>query len=144
MKTSSVARRFPQEREKQADRWRWAVAVLVSMAVFLDTVDVSIINVALPNLQRDLQFGGSGRGYDVLCLGCDGSGTTCGLPRGTPGCSSRGGSWSSDCACWHPQVIDAAVAGFSQGCVAKIREEFDGCEASHLVAFRWRLQTVQR
>jgi len=32
------------------------VAVLVSMAVFLDTVDVSIINVALPNLQRDLQL----------------------------------------------------------------------------------------
>lgn len=56
MKTSSVARRFPQEREKQAGKWRWAVAVLVSMAVFLDTVDVSIINVALPNLQRDLQL----------------------------------------------------------------------------------------
>lgn len=56
MKTSSVARSVPEEREKRADRWRWALAVLVSMAVFLDTVDVSIINVALPNLQRDLQL----------------------------------------------------------------------------------------
>ena len=56
MKTSSVARRLPEEQEKRADTWRWAVAVLVSMAVFLDTVDVSIINVALPNLQRDLQL----------------------------------------------------------------------------------------
>src|SRR6266700_314036 len=56
MKASSVARRPPQEREKRADAWRWVVAILVSMAVFLDTVDVSIINVALPNLQRDLQL----------------------------------------------------------------------------------------
>jgi EmrB/QacA subfamily drug resistance transporter len=56
MKVLSVARKLPEEQEKRVDAWRWAVAVLVSMAVFLDTVDVSIINVALPNLQRDLQL----------------------------------------------------------------------------------------
>src|SRR5260370_42348490 len=56
MKASSVARRLPEALEKRGDTWRWVVAVLVSMAVFLDTVDVSIINVALPNLQRDLQL----------------------------------------------------------------------------------------
>jgi MFS family permease len=56
MKVVSVARRLPEEQEKRVDAWRWVVAVLVSMAVFLDTVDVSIINVALPNLQRDLQL----------------------------------------------------------------------------------------
>ena len=55
MKPVSVARRLPEEQEKRVE-WRWMVAVLVSMAVFLDTVDVSIINVALPNLQRDLQL----------------------------------------------------------------------------------------
>jgi EmrB/QacA subfamily drug resistance transporter len=56
MKASSTTRRLPAVQEKQGDTWKWVVAVLVSMAVFLDTVDVSIINVALPNLQRDLQL----------------------------------------------------------------------------------------
>ncbi len=56
MKASPVAMRSPEEQEKRVDVWRWAVAVLVSMAVFLDTVDVSIINVALPNLQWDLHL----------------------------------------------------------------------------------------
>jgi len=56
MNTSSEARILPEEREKRVDARRWTVAALVSMAVFLDTVDVSIINVALPNLQRDLHL----------------------------------------------------------------------------------------
>jgi EmrB/QacA subfamily drug resistance transporter len=56
MKPVSVARRLPEVQEKRVDTWRWMVAVLVSMAVFLDTVDVSIINVALPTLQRELQL----------------------------------------------------------------------------------------
>jgi EmrB/QacA subfamily drug resistance transporter len=56
MKPLSVARRLPEEQEKRVETWRWMVAVLVSMAVFLDTVDVSIINVALPNIQRDLHL----------------------------------------------------------------------------------------
>jgi EmrB/QacA subfamily drug resistance transporter len=56
LKTASLAGKLPEEQEKRADASRWAVALLVSMAVFLDTVDVSITNVALPNLQRDLQL----------------------------------------------------------------------------------------
>src|SRR5260370_9701866 len=36
--------------------WQWVVAVLVSMSVFLDTVDVSIVNVALPTIKLDLQL----------------------------------------------------------------------------------------
>src|SRR5438132_13919114 len=56
MKAFSTTSRLPEAPEKPVDTWQWVVAVLVSMAVFLDTVDVSIINVALPNLQRDLQL----------------------------------------------------------------------------------------
>lgn len=56
MNTVSGADILPDEGEKRADTWRWVVAVLVSMAVFFDTVDVSIINVALPNLQRGLHL----------------------------------------------------------------------------------------
>src|SRR5260370_6562192 len=56
MKASSVARRLPEALEKRGDTWRWVVAVLVSMAVCLDTVAVSTINVALPNPKRDVQL----------------------------------------------------------------------------------------
>jgi EmrB/QacA subfamily drug resistance transporter len=44
-------------RKKRMERWRsLVVIVVVSMAIFLDTVDVSIVNVALPDLQRGLQL----------------------------------------------------------------------------------------
>ncbi len=56
MKASSVAGKRPEEMGKRVAPWQWVVAVLVSMAVFLDTVDVSIVNVALPTIQRDLQL----------------------------------------------------------------------------------------
>jgi len=56
MKVSPVAGKLPEEQEKQDDIWQWIVVALVSMAVFLDALDVSIINVALPDLQRDLQL----------------------------------------------------------------------------------------
>ena len=46
----------PMTGGKQTVAWQWIVAVLVSMAVFLDTVDVSIINMALPTLKLDLQL----------------------------------------------------------------------------------------
>ena len=55
-KASSVAEDLPEKQGKRAGSWRWMVAVVVSMAIFLDTVDVSIINVAMPNMQRDLQL----------------------------------------------------------------------------------------
>ena len=56
MKASSVAGKRPEEMGKRVDTWQWMVAVLVSMAVFLDTGDVSIVNVALPTIKRDLQL----------------------------------------------------------------------------------------
>src|SRR5258708_15108209 len=56
MKTPSVGGKLPEEGGKRADRWRWGALVLVSMALFLDAVDVSIVNIALPNIQRDLQL----------------------------------------------------------------------------------------
>ncbi|GHO92194.1 MFS transporter [Reticulibacter mediterranei] len=56
MKTVSVANKHPDKIGERVISWQWAVAVLVSMAVFLDTVDVSIINVALPHLQQDLKL----------------------------------------------------------------------------------------
>ena len=56
MKASSVAGKRPEEMEKRVAPWQWVVAVLVSMAVFLDTVDVSIVNVALPTIKLDLQL----------------------------------------------------------------------------------------
>lgn len=56
MKTSSIAKNHPEQQEARADRWRWVALILVSMAIFLDTVDVSIVNVALPDLQRGLHL----------------------------------------------------------------------------------------
>jgi EmrB/QacA subfamily drug resistance transporter len=56
MKASSVAGKRPEEMGKRVAPWQWVVAVLVSMAVFLDTVDVSIVNVALPTIKYDLQL----------------------------------------------------------------------------------------
>ncbi|WP_220208925.1 MFS transporter [Reticulibacter mediterranei] len=45
-----------EQGEKRAERWRWMLVIVVSMAIFLDTVDVSIVNVALPDLQRGLHL----------------------------------------------------------------------------------------
>ncbi len=42
------------QREKRTERWRSLALVVVSLAIFLDALDVSIVNVALPNIQRDL------------------------------------------------------------------------------------------
>jgi EmrB/QacA subfamily drug resistance transporter len=56
MKTSSMTEKLPEEQEKRTDRWRWVALVVVSMAIFLDALDVSIVNVALPSIQRDLHL----------------------------------------------------------------------------------------
>ncbi len=56
MKTSSLTEQRSEQREKRTERWRSLAVVVVSMAIFLNTVDVSIVNVALPVLQRDLQL----------------------------------------------------------------------------------------
>src|SRR5258708_8442443 len=56
MKTAPPTEQRSEQREKRADRWRWVALVVVSMAIFLDTVDVSIVNVALPTIKLNLQL----------------------------------------------------------------------------------------
>src|SRR5258708_12350318 len=56
MKTPSLTEQRSEQREKRTERWRSLAVVVVSMAVFLDTVDVSIVNVALPTPNLNLQF----------------------------------------------------------------------------------------
>ncbi len=56
MKTPSLTEQRSEQREKRTERWRSLAVVVVSMAVFLDTVDVSIVNVALPTIKLNLQL----------------------------------------------------------------------------------------
>lgn len=56
MKTPSPTEQRSEQREKRTERWRSLAVVVVSMAIFLDTVDVSIVNVALPTIKLDLQL----------------------------------------------------------------------------------------
>ncbi len=51
MKVSSVA---------TGDRTRWWALVVVCLAMFMNALDSSIVNVALPDIQRDLHFTQSG------------------------------------------------------------------------------------
>lgn len=52
----SLERKPPAETTAPAITWPWVVAVLISMAVFLDTVDVSIITMVLPTLNLELHL----------------------------------------------------------------------------------------
>jgi MFS family permease len=52
----STERKPPAETTKPAISWPWAVAVLISMALFLDTVDVSIVTTVLPTLNLELHL----------------------------------------------------------------------------------------
>src|SRR5258706_11434846 len=56
MKTAPPTEQRSEQREKRTERWRSLAVVVVSMAIFLDTVDVSIVNVALPTIKLDLQL----------------------------------------------------------------------------------------
>jgi len=56
MKTPSLTEQRSEQREKRTERWRALAVVVVSMAIFLDTVDVSIVNVALPTIKLNLQL----------------------------------------------------------------------------------------
>lgn len=56
MKTSSLSEKRSEQRSERADAKRWVALVLVSMALFMDALDVSIVNTALPNIQHDLQL----------------------------------------------------------------------------------------
>ena len=56
MKTASVREKRSEKQEQRAGRRSWVALILVSMAVFLGAVDVSIVNVALPMIKHDLQL----------------------------------------------------------------------------------------
>ncbi len=56
MKTPPLTEQRSEQRVKRTERWRSLAVVVVSMAIFLDTVDVSIVNVALPTIKLDLQL----------------------------------------------------------------------------------------
>ncbi len=60
MKTAPPTEQRWEQREKRTERWRSLAVVVVSMAVFLDTVDVSIVNVALPTIALFLRAGTTG------------------------------------------------------------------------------------
>ena len=54
------SRRPRQTRSPQADRRRWIALVVVCLAMFMNSLDGSIVNVALPAIQQSLHFSQSG------------------------------------------------------------------------------------
>ena len=56
MKTSFPTEQRWEQQEKHIGRWRSVMVVVVSMAIFLDALDVSIVNVALPSIKLDLHL----------------------------------------------------------------------------------------
>src|SRR5258706_4567713 len=56
MKTAPLTEPRSEQREKRTERWRSLAVVVVSMAIFLDALDVSIVNVALPSIKLDLHL----------------------------------------------------------------------------------------
>src|SRR6202453_471197 len=47
---------IPQESSAAGDRRRWIALVVVCLAMFMNALDGSIVNVALPNIQKSLGF----------------------------------------------------------------------------------------
>src|SRR3984957_20346598 len=51
---------IPQEENATGDRRRWIALVVVCLAMFMNALDGSIVNVALPDIQKSLGFSQSG------------------------------------------------------------------------------------
>ena len=47
---------FPSTRRRLAERRRWFGLVVVCLAQLMNTLDGTIVNVALPTIQADLHF----------------------------------------------------------------------------------------
>ena len=47
---------------------RWAAAIVMVIAALMDLIDGTIVNVALPTLQRDLHASGTQVEWTVSCL----------------------------------------------------------------------------
>src|SRR5260370_2485357 len=56
MKTSFPREQRREEQERHIGRWRSVMVVVGSMAIFLDALDVSIVNVALPAIKLELHL----------------------------------------------------------------------------------------
>lgn len=56
MKTPPVAEQPHAARAQRARTYHSLVLIVASLAIFLDALDVSIVTIALPNIQRDLQL----------------------------------------------------------------------------------------
>lgn len=57
MKTQFTAERLLEQRGEATGVWKRQVAlILVCLAIFMDALDTSIVNIALPNIQRDLHM----------------------------------------------------------------------------------------
>jgi MFS family permease len=54
-KQTMIAQR-PEMRELRAGTWRSLALIVVSLAIFLDALDVSIVTIALPHIQVGLQM----------------------------------------------------------------------------------------
>ncbi|HLM97306.1 MAG TPA: hypothetical protein VK283_13390, partial [Acidimicrobiales bacterium] len=50
----------PGSHDPAGDRRRWIALVVVCLAMFMNALDGSIVNVALPDIQRSLHFTQSG------------------------------------------------------------------------------------
>ena len=51
---------IPQDASATGDRRRWIALVVVCLAMFMNALDGSIVNVALPDIQKSLRFSQSG------------------------------------------------------------------------------------
>ncbi len=56
VKTSPVTKQQNREQQEPGSTYRSLALVVVCLAIFLDALDVSIVTIALPNIQRDLQL----------------------------------------------------------------------------------------
>ena len=58
--TIQERRTIPQDASAVGDRRRWIALVVVCLAMFMNALDGSIVNVALPDIQKSLGFSQSG------------------------------------------------------------------------------------
>jgi hypothetical protein len=50
-----------------ADPRRWKALAVLALVQFMLILDVTVVNVALPNIQKDLHFGPTGLAWVVDC-----------------------------------------------------------------------------
>ena len=84
-------------------RSAWAVLALVCVSQFMVILDASIVNVALPSIQRDLGFSGTGLAWVVNGYLLTFAASCCWVAAPLT-CSASAGCWSPGCSCSPPRV----------------------------------------